>query len=422
MNMGRCQSPQNRRSARRMAARWVLAAGSLVAWPSTVSAEIFQLKNGATLTGKRLNAEDKQAELWEIETNDGVQLKIKRSDIKDALQTPPKLAAYQQKIEKAGDSAEVHRSATEYCLQEGLNDLAQAHRYRLIELDASDKTTWAALGYVNTPDGYVRRDLYLLRKGLQAKGGRWRVPQDIAIEEARARAKVSQAEVSKAVEKAFRDRRGQGTRAAQAEQYLAALREPLAVVKLREIMVENRGQADPRLRLDIIEILGRIETGASVQTLVDAAMNDPSPLARDRCIALLEGPGRELAVASLMKFLVNRPHAQLSERGNIERAAYALTTLGDERCLERLMDCLLTKHTIPANAAPGSTQATSTSDGAMNFGTGSKPNLEMEYRNAEVLNALIAISRENFDYDEKRWRQWYADTYAPSISDVLRDR
>ena len=106
----------------------------------------------------------------------------------------------------------------------------------------------------------------------------------------------------------------------------------------------------------------------------------------------------------------------------INRAARALSVLGDERCIPKLIDCLITRHLVEPPPQPG-TQATQTSDGAVNFApSGNKKRVELRLQNQEVLGALQTITKESsIQYDKDAWMNWYAENFAPQRPDVYRD-
>ena len=104
-----------------------------------------------------------------------------------------------------------------------------------------------------------------------------------------------------------------------------------------------------------------------------------------------------------------------------DRAGLALASLGDERCLPRLIDCLVTKHLRAPPPQPGYNVG-QTSDGNVGFSQGQKKPVEVRVQNQGVLTALTTISDgQPFGFDTERWRQWYAETYAASNPYVLRD-
>lgn len=386
----------------------------------TCFADTFQLKNGTLLQGTCLNATDKNATEWQFETQDGLQLTLSRSDVKDFRPTSDEQKLYADQLAKKDDSLEVHRKFVEACLTLKLVSLADAHRERIVELDPSDKTAWGALGYMETSEGWIRRDLYQRRRGLQKKGTRYYLPQDLAIEQANEQAKQQGALMAKKISKALSDVRSNSAKAADSRQYLAQLKDPMAVPELNKVLKKERSSNNPQFRLQIIEILGRIRSVLSVKALIDSSLNDPDSNVRAECVSKLSEYGRELAIQSWLLVLTNI-HPETDKPELYNRVGGALTELGDERCIQRLIDCLVTDHLIVPPPLP-SYRAGQTSDGNMQFSPSAAKPEKVKTKNDGVLAALQNVSQgENFGFDVQAWRNWYAKTYAAPNPFVLRD-
>jgi len=384
-------------------------------------AEVFTLNNGSVITAQWLNADDKTASVWKLRQSDGIEMEIPRGSVKSVLSPIPSTKSYIENIGRVSDSVDAHRKIVDWCVKQGLMLIADAHRNRVVELDPDDKSAWSALGYTQTSNGWIRKETYWKRKGMQSKGGRWRFPQDIADEEQQLISKTQMSELNRRIEQAIRDVKTDNKKASVSRQYLRDLNDPMAIPKLRELMVADRNNSNTDFRVAIIEVAGRIKTSAATQMLVDAAVSDPDTRVADACVELLSQYGTELAISNLMGRLTNKNPAKDSQ-AVINRAARALSVLGDERCIPKLIDCLVTKHLVIPPPQPG-TQATQTSDGAVNFApSGNQKAIELSLTNNEVLGALQTITRESgFQFDKDAWMKWYAENFAPQRPDVYRD-
>ena len=384
-------------------------------------AEVFTLNNGSVITAQWLNADDKTTSVWKLRQADGIEMEIPRGSVKSVLSPIPATTSYIENIGKVSDSIDAHRKIVDWCVKQGLMLVADAHRDRVVELDPDDKSAWSALGYTQTSSGWIRKETYWKRKGMQSKGGRWRFPQDIAAEELELASKTQMSELNRRIDQAIRDVKTDNKKASVSRQYLRDLNDPMAIPKLRELMVNDRNNSNTDFRFAIIDVVSRIKTSAATQMLVDAAIFDPDARVADACVELLGQYGTELAVSNLMGRLTNQNPAKDSQ-AVINRAARALSVLGDERCIPKLIDCLVTRHLVIPPPQPG-TQATQTSDGAVNFApSGNQKPIEVRLTNNEVLGALQTITRESgFQFDKDAWMNWYANTFAPQRPDVYRD-
>jgi hypothetical protein len=386
-------------------------------------ADKFELKNGSVLQGRWLNHDDKNATAWVFEVDGGIQLELPRNEVKSTLRQSKDVELYLNNVTKADDSIATHQKMVDGCVKLGLPDLADAHRERLVELDPSDKTVWAALDYVKAPEGWIPKEQAQRQRGMQQKGGRWYIPQDLAIAESEEQAKIQIAEINKKIQKAIEDVRRNGPKAEESRRYLLNLNDPLAVKKLEELLKKDRSNPNtgsPAFRRQLLDILNGIRSESSVYAIVDSAINDPDDSIRMACIETLSTFGKEIAVQVMMGQLVNnRPNKD--NPVTYDRIGIALVTLGDERCLARLIDCLVTKHLIEPPPQP-KFQVGQNNNGGVNMAQGQPKAVERQVSNQGVLSALTELSGgESFGFDKQAWLDWYAEKYAPRNPYVVRD-
>jgi hypothetical protein len=399
---------------------WVIRTVWLASLLPVASADTIVLKNGAVLQGTWLNANDPAATEWQLQTDDGLKLTVARGDVKGTLRPPPEMATYAVNLAKVPDDLETQRRIVDWCLNNKLPMLVEAHRERIVELDPNDKSAWAALGYVRTAEGWTPKELYQRQRGLVLHAGRWYIPQDLAVIEANEDASQRKAELNKRIVRAITDLRTKSAKAAEASQFLRELRDPLAVGRLHELLKKDRSQPNPEFRRFLVEVIANIPCAESVSVLVETVLVDRDDSLRDECIEILQNLGRETAVQAFLARLVNRSPDK-DDPTIYDRAGLALASLGDERCLPRLIDCLVTKHLRAPPPQPGYNVG-QTSDGNVGFSQGQKKPVEVRVQNQGVLTALTTISDgQPFGFDTERWRQWYAETYAASNPYVLRD-
>ncbi len=386
-------------------------------------ADKFELKNGSVLQGRWLNPDDKNATAWVFEVDGGIQLELPRNEVKSTLQQSKEVELYLNNVTKAEDSTAMHQKMVDGCEKLGLGDLADAHRERLVELDPNDKTVWAALGYVKSSEGWIPKEQSQRQRGMQQKGGRWYIPQDLAIAESDEQAKIQIAEINKKILKAIEDVRRNGPKAEESRRYLFELKDPLAVKKLDELLKKDRSNPSTgsvAFRRQLLGILYGIRSENAVYAIIDAAIYDPDDSIRLDCIDKLSEFGKEIAVQAMMAQLVNnRPNKD--NPVTYDRVGVALATLGDERCLARLIDCLVTKHLIEPPPQP-KFQVGQNNNGNAGMTQGQPKAVERQVSNQGVLSALTEISGgENFGFDKQAWLDWYAEKYAPRNPYVVRD-
>ncbi|MFM7040984.1 MAG: hypothetical protein ACKO35_02150, partial [Planctomycetaceae bacterium] len=101
----------------------------------------------------------------------------------------------------------------------------------------------------------------------------------------------------------------------------------------------------------------------------------------------------------------------IPDNAQVNRAAEALGRLGVASAVLPLIAALETEHAsiVTDGRAPGSTSATFTpSGGGFSMGGGPK-RVMVKLRNDRVLEALIALTGMNFQWDQAAWRAWLAN-------------
>ncbi|MFM7975266.1 MAG: hypothetical protein ACKO8U_09360, partial [Pirellula sp.] len=137
---------------------------TLLLVPLLARADIIELKDGGVIYGKVLNPQSGQ--MVQIEAEDGTLIEVDRriARIRISLDRDKK---YAEEILQKGDSLEEHRAIVEKCANEQMNNIANAHRERITELDPADRANWEALRYY--PDEatgkWLRRDVVMYRRG-----------------------------------------------------------------------------------------------------------------------------------------------------------------------------------------------------------------------------------------------------------------
>ena len=117
----------------------------------------------------------------------------------------------------------------------------------------------------------------------------------------------------------------------------------------------------------------------------------------------------------------------MKDRDNtrVNRAAYFLGKLGEKSTVSPLIGALRTKHKfVEPRASPGQTTTTfgsgpGVSSGGLSVGGGPKE-VHVWIENQEVLRALVALTGENFEFDQRAWTSWYARQRKPVTLDARR--
>ena len=241
--------------------------------------------------------------------------------------------------------------------------------------------------------------------GLVRHDGAWRTPQEIELAGRAERDAAARREWTKKIERLRRDLdRGDGTAAEQ----LREISEPQAVPAIVAALATDR---QGRVRGLYLEALSRIRTPEAGAALVVAALDHADPETRIAAVERLAALGAGLSSQAFVAALGSPDNAR------VNRAAEALGRLGDQSVVAALVNSLETRHVVMQGdgQAAGSTSATFTpAGGGLSMGGGPKA-VKVVVRNDRVLDALVALTGQNFAWDAAAWRNWLAARECPAF-------
>jgi hypothetical protein len=258
----------------------------------------------------------------------------------------------------------------------------------------------------------TQQELMAERGYVRYRGG-WRTAQEIELIERAERVMLAQKEWNGKLER-LRRQIDQSAQADQAAEEIREISDPLAVAAVAAALASEPVFA---VRRAYLEALSHIRTPDAVATLIGAARDHPDRETRFAAVERLLVIGPHQALSPLVAGLTSADNAQ------VNRSAEALGRLGVVDAIEPLIAALETKHmTVTGAGQPaGSTSATFTpAGGGLSMGGGPKPKL-VGVRNDRVLEALVALTGQNFEWDAAGWRAWLANERAlPSEFDPRR--
>jgi HEAT repeat protein len=266
----------------------------------------------------------------------------------------------------------------------------------------------AAVGAAAPPAVRSEEPAVSPREAMTARGfiryrGSWRTVQEIDLIERNEKASLAQKEWGRRLERLRKDADRPAT-ADRAAEEIREISDPFAVPALGAAVAKETA---PVPRGWYVEALARIGSPDAIRTLVAVALDHPDPETRIAAVERLRKLGPHHAKPTLAAALGSPDNAQ------VNRAAEALGRLGGDDLIAPLIDALQTRHVVGADAPDGQMSATFTpSGGGLSMGGGPKQSLVVT-RNTRVLEALVAITGTNFEWDADGWRRWLAARNAP---------
>ncbi len=378
---------------------------------------IFKLASGGEVRGKFLNLDERPRARFVIETSSGGKLTLGKDDVAEFTRKPARELEYERLRPTYPDTVEGQLALAEWCKQNQLPQARKTHLERVIQLSPDHEQARKALDYRLVEGKWMTYDQYMqdVVGKVKLAGVGWVTPQEAELRNERHTQKVAQQEQFRIVQRlvGLLDARDQRQRTA-ARDDLLKIRTPYAVKALADYKDPKR-EKNPAVRKLLVQVLGNIPSGAAVELMVDAALNDPDEDVRLEAIYILAEHKELLAV--------NRFIGRLGDNSNeiINRAGYALGYMNDPTAIGPLIEALISTH-VYIQTTGGGTSATFGSNGN-SFGSGTKTTTTRRtYQNGSVLDALRKITKENYDYNVDQWRAWYATQKRTKPQDVRRER
>jgi hypothetical protein len=249
-------------------------------------------------------------------------------------------------------------------------------------------------------------------RGFVRYRGMWRTVQEIELIERADRVNLAQKEWVTRLER-LRKRLDDPKQSEAAAEEIREIADPFAVPALAAALGKERM---PRARADYVEALSHIRGPEAVTALVSVAVDHADPETRILAVERLLDVTPEVAAQAIAGALGGADNAR------INRAAEALGRLGSTAAVGPLIESLETEHivVVGGGAAEGSTTATFTpSGGGLSMGSGPKRQ-KTRVQNQRVLEALVRLTGENFEWNTAAWRAWLANRQSPPDFDPRR--
>jgi hypothetical protein len=430
--------------SRAILAGWV----TLLAGAGQAAADRIRLRGGGEIRGVILPDPSEPGRL-RVQTETGtLPLTLTWAQVVEVIAEADPLDAYFARKGATPETAASQYELGVWCEERKLRGLAEVHYHRAVELDPQHAEANRKLGHVKHDGKWMTYDAMRRAQGLVQYRGRWIAQEEYAREAASA---------SQAAESASRVRQliplRQGLKSAdaaisqEAERELSGFRDPASVPAL--VQVFGRDDAEGRVRL--ARLLGEIPGPEARQALVERALRESDPAVH---LALTEELARRAepeATQALLKALGEK------DRARVGRAARTLAELGVASAVPRLIPLLVKverrpvfvrSRSAPPLVTPGGAPmgvigsyagptswpvltGPSVAPGAVAFGASGfpapgdpsasmwvggggparRPSVRMltrVERSADVHEALVALTGQDFGFDPAAWKQWLA--------------
>lgn len=395
--------------------RTFLSMAALV--PLTCFADTVELSGGGQLDGKV----QQRGDLVIVAIDDEIQIAVPASRVRRVV-TGDQLAEYRQRVIAAGDDAEAHYQLAIWCVT-GTNvpgDSQQYKRYhmaRAVELDPDHTKARAALGYTRNEGKWVLTSELMRGRGMITRGGRWELPESLAIEDFQDATDVESKKWIKEVTRLVAVVTRGSAKSGEAMETLKGINDPHAAAAVARQLLESQGnQTQSRaLRLLWVDLLGRFRNMTAVEALVRTGVDENDSVVRERALEKLQEYGSSSAVATYL------PMLKSNDNKIVNRAARALSWFPDPELALTYIESLVTTH--KRQSAPGPGMQVGFGDGGGGLSTGGQPKVVVERRTNPAVLALVKTIEPDADYgyDEQAWLQHFANKRTKFSGDLRRD-
>jgi hypothetical protein len=376
-------------------------------------ADVFVLQNGGQVEGELINRDESPRKTYVVRIADGGEVTLTVDQVAQAIVQSEAERLYEKYLPKMPETADGNWKMAQWCRRHQLDSLERQHLEQVLQHDPQHELARRRLGYSRIEGEWIKTDELMQQRGYVRHEGRWRTPQEIQSNERIDQQQLQQKQFAKDIR---RWRRWlDGRRADQALENLKNIRDPLAAPTLAELLPKENSA---RIKVLYIEILGRLPGGDATGALVMCALYDGDEEARILSLEQLQHRGDSQAVAAFIKALGSNNN-QL-----VKRAAVGLSYMKDLDAVRPLIAALNTQHkrVVDPNAGQiGAAFGRNGQSGGPALSVGGGPRVvQRTAKNREVLDALVSLTGENFQFDEAQWHRWYVESNTPPVNSLRR--
>lgn len=377
-------------------------------------AEIFILSSGGRVVGELVNRDENPRKQYIIELENGSRLTLDAAQVEKIERPKAAVLEYEKIRADYPDTVAGQWSLAEWCREKKLLTQRETHLKRILELDPDHADARKALGYTKIDGKWQRRDDLMKERGYVYSKGKWMLPQEIEQQAEKAKQEATSVEWA---QKIARWRKWLGTKKDdEAKEELRKITDPAA---LKPIIQGLKTEQSPDVRVLLVEVLRNIDTPEAERALTIDAIDDASEEVRLTCLDYLKTKRRPDAVA----YFVGKLKAKDNDTVNL--AGVALREMRDPSAIRPLIDALVTTHRIKVFQPSGDTSANFSNGpggGGNGLSVGNKPRfIQKDFANQAVLDALVAITGQNFSWDRQAWIAWQNAQKKPESLDARRD-
>ncbi|QDT97093.1 HEAT repeat domain-containing protein [Gimesia aquarii] len=399
-----------------------------------VSADLIKLKNGGEIRGKIVpSTKTASKETRIMKTLSGGSIRIDAQHIEFITNRPLVIEEYETKSKNIEDTVEAHLKLAEWCSQKHLRAQRNQEMEQIIRLDPDHAKARASLGYTKRNGEWTTRDEVMRSNGYIKYKGRYVSSAELELLEKNEADLEKEREWIKKIKLWLAWTNGNDLLRQQVGlRKIQGVSDPYAVAGLARLMGKHKSIA---IRSLLVSTLTQISGDKPLRPLAELVLTDPSQVIRTAALEALTKRDATKAIAYFIQALKNKSNVIVQRAGN------GLEAIGDQSVIPDLISALITKHTYRVRVPDATSTYSYNTNGTFgNSGVVLPPDIEAgllagrypngvivlpsqqpkirmrtvsvkySHQNEAILLALQKISKQNFGYNERLWRLWWAST------------
>lgn len=379
--------------------------------------DTFVLASGGQVEGEKVVSPDLPKDKWLIRTPSGGEVTLDNSQVNRIEPHSAAEAEYEKIRPTYPDTVDGQWQLAEWCREHSLSKQRRTHLERIIALDTNHKQARAALDYRFVDGRWVQPDELMKERGYVRYKNTWKLPQEVDLIEARHKEEAAELDWRIKVKRWRSAIEARPDMAKQMTKDLFANADAAAFPAMKQMLAN---ESDRKVKIWLIEALVKVGTADALSVVATRTLDDDDEEVRLSALDALKATKHPELTSSYVKAL------RSSDNLRVNRAAYCLGILNDKSAIVSLIEHLRTRHKFvdPSSGNPGQMTTTFGNGPGMSGGglaVGGQPKqINVWLDNQEVLKALIAITGQNFEYDQTAWKHWFARQQKPTTLDARR--
>jgi hypothetical protein len=409
-------------------------------------ADTVTLRTGALVRGRVLDAtgalghrpttkaeREQAARLVGVFTLTGGRLILDSAEVSTIAKRPLVIEEFEVRKRHTANDVDSQWRLAEWCKSRGLRPQREETLRQVLALDPDNLQAHQGLGQTKRDGQWRTYDEEMRARGFVKFENRYVAQQEVEILKKLHQRKRADQDWVERVRGAMRSlasndpekrRRGNET--------LLKISDAEAIPALNKILLSS---ANDDTRELYIHIVAGIKDDKATAHLVDLSLFDPSKPVRVAAQEAVMRRPRTTAAGLYAR------HLRDADNEIVRRCGLMLEKVGDASVISSLIDALVTTHGVPTQVVDNSNSYNFNRNGLppntvplppdvyAKLATGQYPNgvqvvgppgvmmpgptpktvmVDHEYRNAEVLSALQALTRQSFGFDKEAWQHWWS--------------